>query len=95
MKYLSLYSICVISLLFATVSLVSAQSGGGYELSRAVVSSGSGQSSGGAYSLTSTLGQPEAGAAQNGGDYNLGGGFWGGGQEPEQKIYLPLLVKGS
>jgi hypothetical protein len=95
MKNSFLYLICVIALLLGTVTLVSAQSGGGYELSRVVVSSGTGRSSGGAYNLTTTLGQPEAGTTQSGGNYNLGGGFWGGNQAPPGKIYLPLVMKGS
>ena len=95
MKNLIFYSICVIVFSLATVTLASAQSGGNYDLTRLVVSSGAGRSSGGAYSLSATVGQPEAGAAQSGGDYNLGGGFWGGSEVPPEKIYLPLLVKGS
>lgn len=37
---------------------------------------GSGQSSGGAYTLNGTIGQPDA-ATSSGGAYTLHGGFWG------------------
>jgi hypothetical protein len=51
-------------------------------------------STGGAYSLGGTIGQPEAGLLA-GGDYILGGGFWTSG-EPAVRVYwvyLPLLLR--
>jgi hypothetical protein len=45
-------------------------------------------------SLTGTIGQPDAGLL-TGGDYSLGGGFWGGGGlAVEYYIYLPLVLRG-
>jgi hypothetical protein len=40
------------------------------------VSGGGGTSSGGAYSVTATVGQPDASSAMTGGNYSLTGGFW-------------------
>jgi hypothetical protein len=49
-----------------------------YVLGRQVVGFGGGVSTGGSYTLSSTVGQASAGEL-TGGDYTLGGGFWGGG----------------
>ena len=44
--------------------------------------------------LSGTIGQPDAGLL-TGGDYALGGGFWGGGMlAAEYEIYLPLVLRG-
>jgi hypothetical protein len=77
-------------------SVVLAQSGGGYDLSRSTVDGGGSTfSSGGIYSLGGTAGQPDAGMMA-GGVYTLGGGFWGGGAvtAPEYRICLPLVTRG-
>jgi len=50
---------------------------GDYELSWSTIDGGGGQSTGGSYVLTATIGEPEAGAS-SGGDYELLGGFWPG-----------------
>lgn len=42
---------------------------------------GGGTSSGGAFALSGTIGQPDAGA-MSGGNYLLAGGFWGASQTP-------------
>jgi hypothetical protein len=53
-------------------------------------------SNGGSYSLSGSIGQPDAGSL-GGGSYSLNGGFWGGGVNvPAQtsfSIYLPLVLK--
>jgi len=49
-----------------------------YELNWSTIDGGGGQSSGGPYKLTGTIGQPDA-AWSSGGDYELLGGFWPGG----------------
>ena len=59
--------------------------GGGY------VSSGT-ASAGVAYTLTSTIGQSDAGWMP-GGNYSLGGGFWGTAGGPRFKVYLPLVKR--
>ncbi len=69
---------------------------GGYDLSWSTVDGGGGSSSGGAYSLSGAIGQPDAGAL-SGGSYNLVGGFWGGASPPgapgAHRIYLPVVLR--
>jgi hypothetical protein len=40
------------------------------------IAGGGGTSSGGNYSVSGTIGQPDAGVAMSGGNYSLTGGFW-------------------
>jgi hypothetical protein len=40
------------------------------------ISGGGGTSTGSVYSVSGTIGQPDAGAAMNGGNYSVTGGFW-------------------
>lgn len=71
-----------------------AQSGGDYDLTWSTIDGGGGMfSTGGEYSLGGTIGQPDAGLLQ-GGDYTLGGGFWGGGEVslPDYLIHLPIIL---
>ncbi len=94
----------MISALLVTVALLLAVGGavyaqaGGYDLSWWTVDGGGGQSSGGAFTLAGTIGQPDAGS-MSGGGYTLAGGFWhagaAGGTSPggEGVVYLPLVVK--
>jgi hypothetical protein len=84
-----------VGLLLLLASVALAQSGGDYDLSWSTVDGGGGTfSSGGAYSLGGTAGQPEAGLAM-GGAYLVGGGFWGGGEVAAlgYEIYLPLVMR--
>src|SRR4026207_502216 len=53
-----------------------AQSGGPYTLNWFTIDGGGGTSTGGVYSLSGTIGQPDAGRL-SGGAYTLEGGFWG------------------
>ena len=55
---------------------LAAQVGGPYELSWFTIDGGGGTSSGGPYSLSGTIGQPDAGGPLVGGPYTLVGGFW-------------------
>ena len=52
---------------------VSAQS---YNIDWSTIDGGGGTSTNGQYSLTGTIGQPDAGA-MSGGNFTLQGGFWG------------------
>ena len=47
-----------------------------YDLSWFTIDGGGGTSTGGNYSLTGTIGQPDAGTL-SGGSYTIAGGFWG------------------
>ncbi len=51
---------------------------GQYEISWYTIDGGGGRSSGGDFTLTGTIGQPDA-AYSRGGNYELLGGFWPGG----------------
>ena len=66
----------------------------GFDVSWWTVDGGGGTASGGSYTLAGAIGQPDAGVL-TGGDYTLGGGFWGGGGAAavEYKVYLPLVLK--
>ncbi len=68
----------VLGLSLATVGVVWAQTGGGYDLTWWTVDGGGGAASGGSYTLTGTAGQPDAGTVSGGG-YTLYSGFWAGG----------------
>ena len=78
------------SLLLASVAL--AQSGNGYDLTWNTVDGGGYTfSTGGDYTLSGTIGQPDAGA-MTAGAYTLTGGFWGG-AAAHHSIYLPLVQR--
>jgi len=81
--------ILIISFAWTSVSIAN-----GYVLPWWKYSSGGGQSSGGVYTLTGTIGQHDTGM-MSGGDYKLGGGFWGATEETETgvSIYLPLVTR--
>ena len=84
--------------LFLSVTVALAQSGGGYDLSWSSVDGGGYTfSAGGNYALGGTIGQPDAGLL-SGGSYTLGGGFWGGGAAAAggmYEIYLPLVLRNA
>lgn len=83
--------VAIAFLLLASVAL--AQSGGGYDLTWNTVDGGGYTfSTGGGYELGGTVGQPDAGAL-TGGNYTLGGGFWGNIVEYLQRVFLPLILK--
>ncbi len=49
---------------------------GQYSLDWSTIDGGGGTSTGGVYSVSGTIGQPDAGPAMTGGNYSLTGGFW-------------------
>ena len=51
---------------------------GGFELDWYTIDGGGGTSSGGAFTLSGTIGQPDAGVVMSGGNFTLTGGFWAG-----------------
>ena len=85
------------ALLLLLTGAVLAQTGGGYDLTWSTIDGGGETfSTGGGYSLGGTMGQPDAGLL-TGGEYTLGGGFWGGGALAGEayEIYLPLVVRNA
>lgn len=81
---------------FLTVvtSAALAQTGEGYDLSWWTVDAGGRTlSTGEGYTLGGSVGQPDAGLL-TGGNYTVGGGFWGGGVMTRGfQIYLPLTLR--
>ena len=65
--------IAMLALLALMALSASAQS---YNISWYKVAGGGGTSSGGQYSLSGTIGQPDASGALTGGNYSITGGFW-------------------
>ena len=64
----------------------------GYELAWSTVDGGGAMfGAGGGYSLSGTIGQPDAGAMSASG-YTLFGGFWGDEAAP-YAVYLPIVIK--
>jgi len=79
-------------LLFTSTALTSTSTD--YDLSWWTVDGGGGALSiEGGYSLSGSVGQPDA-VVWAGGGYALAGGFWGGGVV-EHDIYLPLVLRGT
>src|SRR5271169_3785456 len=58
-------------LLFPTISFAQT-----YTIDWYKIAGGGGTSTGATYSVTGTIGQPDAGGAMTGGSYSLTGGFW-------------------
>ena len=75
-----------------SIAPASAQSGGTYDLTWNTIDGGGAMNStGGTYSLSGTIGQPDPGVLM-GGTYSLGGGFWGG-APILFNLSLPLIVR--
>jgi len=76
------------------VSIVAAQSGGGYDLTWNTIDGGGGSSISGSYALIGAIGQADAGAS-SGGAYMLNGGFLAGTgatSTTNYRVYLPLIL---
>jgi hypothetical protein len=48
-----------------------------YSIEWSTIDGGGGTSTGGVYSVSGTIGQPDAGPTMSGGNYSVDGGFWG------------------
>ena len=78
-KTLLCISVCVISMILSlTVKSASALNNSQYKINWSTIDGGGRISTGGNYTLSDTIGQPDAGKMA-GGDYILSGGFWAGG----------------
>lgn len=73
MNMLATRQMTALTLLALATASASAQT---YSIDWFTIDGGGGTSSGGAYSLNGTIGQPDAGV-MSGGVYSLTGGFWG------------------
>ena len=74
MKNIRIYSILFAALIFAAI--VSAQSGGTYQITQSVISNGGGESNGGNFGVTGTSSQSLAGTNSTSGGFEVRGGFW-------------------
>jgi len=85
-------ALLVSAVLFSTLR-VPAQS---YSIDWHTIDSGGGTSTGGVYSMSGTIGQPDAGA-MSGGNYSLSGGFWGAIQTPPSvgSVIIEVRVVGG
>lgn len=68
----SIFAACAF-VIFGLVTSASAQS---YSIDWYKIAGGGGTSTGGVYSLSGTIGQPDASPAMSGGNYSVTGGFW-------------------
>ena len=67
-----------------------------YELAWWTVDGGGGRSSSAIYTVTGTIGQPEAGGFSGDGVYIVSGGFWGAAGAPApsgDELFLPFLQR--
>jgi hypothetical protein len=88
----SLIIAALILLLLTTVGVLLAQNG--FDIPWWTVDGGGGVAMGGNYTLAGTMGQSDAGAPLEGGDYALYGGHWHGAEgnaEPAFHLYLPII----
>ena len=68
----SIFSFCVACSILLTANTLRAQP---YSIDWFTIDGGGGTSAGGSYSVSGTIGQPDAGP-MSGGNYSLTGGFW-------------------
>ena len=78
-----------LAVLGATLVFTAGSSAQNYSIDWFTIDGGGGTSTGGVYSLTGTIGQPDAGT-MSGGSYSLVGGFWGA-VIPVQQVGSPTL----
>ena len=79
----------VATVLLAGAALAVAAANAGYTLDWFTVDGGGGTATGGNYTVSGTIGQPDAGTL-TGGAYTVRGGFWGG-LAVNTSVYLPLV----
>ncbi len=73
MKQPILQTLTVLLALWAASATANAQQ---YSIDWFTIDGGGGTSTGGVYSVSGTIGQPDAGGPMAGGNYSLTGGFW-------------------
>ena len=74
----TLPAIVALSLLMLATAVSAQPAGGGPEINWYTIDGGGGTSTGGTFSLSGTIGQPDAGGPMTGGTFSLTGGFWPG-----------------
>ena len=87
-----LAAVLALGIVASGAALVSAQTGGDYDLTWSTIDGGGAMfSAGGDYRLGGTIGQPDAGI-MSGGNYSLVGGLWAGAYSP-YRAFLPVVLK--
>ena len=90
-KLVILFLAGLMTLILVSVVLASPQA---FDLSRWTVDGGGGSISGGNFTLSGTIGQPDTSPLMNGGDFTIVGGYWGGGAMfAQNKQYLPIVTR--
>ncbi len=85
------YVVCLTGLVSLAAPTAFAQSGGANDLTwNTVDTGGTTFSTGGAFAVSGTIGQPDA-VSSSGGNYVVIGGFWAGVDEPEGSLAIPTL----
>ena len=92
MRFGKILFMTVVLALLLIASAVFASSGGDYALDWYTIDGGGGTSIGGDFSISGTIGQPDAGQ-MSGGDYTLASGFWAGIVEAVYELFLPLIQR--
>ena len=84
------------SLALVTLLLATSRGRAQFAIDWFTLDGGGGSSTGGAYSLTGTIGQPDA-ASSSGGNYEVQGGFWGAfcGAAAETAPALRIQLEGA
>jgi hypothetical protein len=94
MKRKIIFSILGLLVLLAAFQVpLAAQTGGAYTLTWSTIDGGGAMTSaGGAFTLSGTLGQPDAGIT-SGATFTLASGFWASALADAIKVYLPMILK--
>ena len=93
-KFSLIFGLVALLAIMAT-SLAIAQSGGIFEIITSTIDGGGGDSTGGPFALSGTIGQHDASDLSSGGDFSLNGGFWKSdtiAKLPDFKISLPIVL---
>ena len=82
-------AVLVVAVLLGSTAIAATQA---YDLDWWTVDGGGNTSSGGVYSLSATIGQPDA-ESLSGGDFTLAGGYWSAAVSvpPVRELFLPLV----
>jgi hypothetical protein len=85
-KHLSVNFAAALTLAVGTIA-THGQSSGSYDLKWNTIAGGGGACAGGAFALSGTVGQPDAGVV-NGTSFSLAGGFWPGMQDTQPSLRI-------
>ena len=84
-----------VSLAFCVCLLAAAAIAQSYSIDWFTIDGGGGTSAGGVFSVSGTVGQPDAGPAMTAGNFSLTGGFWSAVQTPGAPLLTIHLTTGN